>query len=59
LAKVLQYNTKKIYPDSPRLAVGAIVLREGRVLLVKRGNAPAKGMWPFQVELLSQRYDFV
>lgn len=36
---------KKNYPDSPRLAVGAIVFREGRVLLVKRGNAPAKGMW--------------
>jgi ADP-ribose pyrophosphatase YjhB (NUDIX family) len=25
--------------------VGAIVLHEGRVLLVKRGQAPAQGMW--------------
>jgi len=29
----------------PSLAVGAVVFKEQRVLLVKRGNAPAKGMW--------------
>lgn len=33
------------YPDSPRIGVGAVVLREGRVLLVRRGVAPANGLW--------------
>ena len=32
-------------PDNPVLAVGAVVFKEQRVLLVKRGNPPAKGMW--------------
>ncbi len=29
----------------PKAAVGALVLHKGRVLLVKRGKAPAKGLW--------------
>lgn len=33
------------YPDKPRVAVGALVMHEGRVLVVERGNAPAKGIW--------------
>ena len=33
------------YPDAPRVGVGAIVLHEGRVLLVRRGRAPAMGLW--------------
>ncbi len=33
------------YPDVPRVAVGAIVFREGRVLLVKRGQPPSQGQW--------------
>ena len=33
------------YPDNPRVGVGAVVLREGRVLLVRRGAAPANGLW--------------
>jgi 8-oxo-dGTP diphosphatase len=33
------------YPDSPRVGVGAVVLREGRVLLVRRGVAPGRGLW--------------
>lgn len=33
------------YPDYPRVGVGAIVLHEGRVLLVKRGRAPGLGLW--------------
>ncbi len=34
-----------LYPDKPQLAVGAIVFHEGKVLLVKRGNPPAKDTW--------------
>lgn len=33
------------YPDSPRVAVGAVVVRDRRVLLVRRGKAPARGLW--------------
>ena len=33
------------YPDAPRVAVGAVVFRRGRVLLVKRGRPPAEGDW--------------
>lgn len=33
------------YPEQPVLAVGAIVFHHGRVLMVKRGKAPAAGLW--------------
>lgn len=33
------------YPDHPRIAVGAVVFKEGQVLLVRRANSPAKGVW--------------
>lgn len=33
------------YPDSPRVGVGAVVLHQGRVLLVRRGGQPAAGKW--------------
>lgn len=33
------------YPDSPMLAVGGVVIRGQRVLLVRRGKAPSKGQW--------------
>jgi 8-oxo-dGTP diphosphatase len=33
------------YPDYPRVGVGAVVLSRGRVLLVRRGKAPAEGRW--------------
>lgn len=35
----------KEYPDKPRVAAGAIVLHEDKVLLVLRGQAPALGLW--------------
>lgn len=33
------------YPAFPQVAVGAIVIKDGKVLLVKRGNPPGKGLW--------------
>ena len=33
------------YPDSPRVAVGAIVIKDGQVLLVRRGQPPSEGLW--------------
>jgi 8-oxo-dGTP diphosphatase len=37
--------SKREYPDRPVVGIGAVVVREGRVLLVKRGVAPSKGLW--------------
>lgn len=34
-----------IYPNRPQVAVGVVVFKDDRVLLVRRGNAPAKGLW--------------
>lgn len=36
---------KKTYPDCPRVAVGAIVFKDDRVLLVRRGQPPSQGLW--------------
>lgn len=33
------------YPDHPRVAVGAVVIHNHRILLVKRGKQPAQGEW--------------
>jgi 8-oxo-dGTP diphosphatase len=33
------------YPDRPIVGVGAIVVDDGRVLLVRRANEPLKGEW--------------
>ena len=33
------------YPDRPQVAVGAIVFKDGKVLLVLRANPPAKEQW--------------
>lgn len=35
----------KIYPDAPRVAVGAVVTHQNKVLLVLRGQPPAKDKW--------------
>ncbi len=36
---------KREYPDSPLVGVGAIIIDDGRVLLVKRGHPPLAGEW--------------
>ena len=33
------------YPAAPVVAVGAVVVYQGRALLVQRGRAPARGAW--------------
>jgi ADP-ribose pyrophosphatase YjhB (NUDIX family) len=33
------------YPDRPIVAVGAIVVKDGRVLLARRGKEPGYGLW--------------
>jgi 8-oxo-dGTP diphosphatase len=36
---------KREYPDFPLVGVGAIIIDEDRVLLVKRGHPPLAGEW--------------
>jgi 8-oxo-dGTP diphosphatase len=33
------------YPDLPRVAVGAVVFKNNKVLLIRRAKPPAKGLW--------------
>ncbi len=33
------------FPEAPRMAVGAVVVERGRVLVVRRGNPPLMGLW--------------
>lgn len=37
--------TTRRYPDRPIMAVGAIVVKDGRVLLARRGKEPSYGFW--------------
>jgi ADP-ribose pyrophosphatase YjhB (NUDIX family) len=36
---------KREYPDSPLVGLGAIIIQDGRVLLVKRSHPPLAGEW--------------
>lgn len=36
---------KRLYPEQPVVGVGAVILHEGKILLEKRGNNPARGQW--------------
>ena len=36
---------KREYPDTPLVGIGAIIIEDERVVLVKRGHAPLQGKW--------------
>jgi len=36
---------RREYPEAPIVGVGAVILHEGRVLLIQRGQPPLKGEW--------------
>jgi len=38
-------NDRRKYPDRPYVGVGAVVVQDGKVLLVKRKHAPLAGQW--------------
>ena len=38
-------SSPREYPDRPIVGVGAVIIDQGRVLLVKRGNPPLLGEW--------------
>ncbi len=33
------------YPERPLVGVGAVIIRDGKILLVKRANEPNRGRW--------------
>ncbi len=37
--------TRRDYPDRPIVGVGAVIIHENRVVLVKRGSPPLQGEW--------------
>ncbi|MBW1916781.1 MAG: NUDIX hydrolase [Deltaproteobacteria bacterium] len=36
---------KRHYPDQPIIGVGAVIFKEDRVLVVRRGQEPGQGSW--------------
>jgi len=38
-------NDRRKYPDRPYVGVGAVIVQDGRVLLVKRKYEPLAGQW--------------
>jgi 8-oxo-dGTP diphosphatase len=36
---------KRLYPDQPVVGIGAVIIKEGEIALIKRGNVPSKGKW--------------
>ena len=38
-------SSRREYPDRPIVGVGAVIVDQGRVLLVKRGSPPLLGEW--------------
>lgn len=44
-ALLAEGRVKREYPNYPVLAVGAVVVRDGKVLLVLRSREPGRGLW--------------
>ena len=36
---------RREYPEAPLVGVGAVIVRDGQVLLVQRANEPSRGRW--------------
>jgi ADP-ribose pyrophosphatase YjhB (NUDIX family) len=36
---------KRLYPDKPVVGIGAVIIKEGKIALIKRGNEPSRGKW--------------
>jgi len=36
---------KKEYPEHPMVGVGAIIVQDGKILIVRRSSEPGKGKW--------------
>lgn len=33
------------YPNQPVVGIGAVIIKEDKIVLIKRGNEPSKGKW--------------
>ena len=40
-----QDHQNREYPSAPLIGVGAVIIKEGKILLVKRAFAPGEGKW--------------
>jgi len=38
-------SMKLLYPDQPIIGVGIVIVREGKIALIKRANEPGRGKW--------------
>ena len=36
---------KRLYPDQPVVGIGSVIIQDGKIALIKRGNEPSKGKW--------------
>lgn len=36
---------KRMYPDQPIVGVGAVIIKDDKIALIKRGNEPSRGKW--------------
>jgi 8-oxo-dGTP diphosphatase len=45
LARLLSPRMKREYPDAPLVGVGAIIIEQDQVVLVRRGHPPLAGEW--------------
>ncbi len=36
---------KRLYPDQPVVGIGVVIVKDGQLALIKRGNEPARGKW--------------
>ena len=36
---------KRLYPDQPIVGIGVVIVHEGKIVLIKRSNEPARGKW--------------
>jgi len=45
MAYRMERRIEREFPQAPLVGVGAVVVDEGRVLLVRRGSEPLKGHW--------------
>lgn len=36
---------KRLYPDQPVVGVGALIVRNCAIVLIRRGNEPSRGKW--------------
>jgi 8-oxo-dGTP diphosphatase len=36
---------KRLYPDQPVVGIGAVIVSDCKIALIKRGNEPSRGKW--------------